>query len=271
MRLLEIAQRAKRLPQPVELVERDRLVAVVDLGLKRVRELPPALDHAATLAVVRPGVHQMRVECSERVRKLLGAIHRAAVGIGEPRRAPHEQGAEHGVAQAPEILGEIPAVGDRVARRVVDERAELGGRQAPVGRQDLGPVVVVPHPQVEVPVAIVVRPGGRLGPEARVGAGAPIDPARGDAGRIGHVGEHAAPVVAEPMNEGDPPLVDARPQLREKRRQHGERSEHRDTDGKHAHDGQADEDDDERTHRGAEDVAADRPHRIGLPRGGSHP
>ena len=36
------------------------------------------------------------------------------------------------------------------------------------------------------------------------------------------------------------------------------------------HDGQADEDKDERTHRGAKDVATDRPHRIGLPRGG-HP
>ena len=148
MRLFEIAQGAERLPQPIELVDRDRLVAVVDLGLKRVRQLPPALDDAPALAVVGAGVHEARTEGGERVGELLGAIHRATVGVREPRRAPHEHRAEHGVTQAPEILGEVPPVGDRIARRVVDEGAELGGGQSPVGRQHLGPVVVVADPQV---------------------------------------------------------------------------------------------------------------------------
>ena len=118
------------------------------LGLKRVRELPPALDDAAALAVVRPRVHEVRTDGGERVRQLLGAIYRPAVGVCELRRTPHEQRAEHGVAQARQILGEVPPVGDGIARGVVDEGAELGGGQAPVGRQDLGPVVVVADPQV---------------------------------------------------------------------------------------------------------------------------
>jgi hypothetical protein len=41
VRLLEIAQGAERLPQPIELADRDRLVAVADLGLKRVRDTNP--------------------------------------------------------------------------------------------------------------------------------------------------------------------------------------------------------------------------------------
>ena len=146
VRLLEIAQGAERLPQSIELVDRDRLVAVVDLGLKRVRELPPALDDAAALAVVRPRVHEVRTDGGERVGQLFGAIDRPAVGVCELGRTPHEQRAKHGVAQARQILGEVPPVGDGIARGMVDECTELGGGQAPVGRQDLGPVVVVADP-----------------------------------------------------------------------------------------------------------------------------
>src|SRR5436190_17457869 len=96
----------------------------------------------------RPWLYYGR-ECTRRApsaaseyAELLGAIDGAAVGVRQLRRAPHEQRAEHGVSQAPQVLGEVPPVGDGIARGVVDEGTELGGGQAPVGRQDLGLVVV---------------------------------------------------------------------------------------------------------------------------------
>lgn len=43
----------------------------VDLGLKRVGELPPALDDTAPLAVERARAHQARTERGQRVGELL--------------------------------------------------------------------------------------------------------------------------------------------------------------------------------------------------------
>ncbi len=145
---LEITEGAKGIPEAIEVENGEQLLACLDLDLKGVGELPPALDDAATLAVIRARMDEARAERGEGVGELLGAIDGAGVGVRDPGHAKGEECPQQRVPQRREILGEVPPVCDGESRRVVDEGTELCGGGATVGTKDLGTVVVIADPEI---------------------------------------------------------------------------------------------------------------------------